>query len=563
MPARQRAVTGPAPAAAVVPVFHRLAVGFFALGIGVFFIALLVSEDAANAVGWPNGADSLRQTESLAPLVASAVAGSVAAPSVVAFTPSPQPPIAAVHSELAIADLRSRLVAERDRVSARFSAPALAESIVHGAGISAALGARLTAAVLDSGPFVVGVTGGSSTAGRHSWPAALQAWLRSDAVGAANAEVRNAGQGTTSQLITAPCIRALAGDGLDLLLWEFAMNDEYEYVVHDSAPNFPIRRRVAEAYIRQAAQLAPGALGFVHLWDLDIHHYAGGPGLPNKAFSPTNAVASAYSPVFDRYFALDVIGAMWTSGLYTDKSAFLRDPHHPNDELGYASLNDLLAYSILTPWIAYLDAGAPPQAPLTPAAVAAAAAAVRAHPMLTLARDDLFLPGERTLAHCYMAMPPQFSDPASGALRAVHGPECSATDTRDCDPTVNVGRSDADRDDRQLRFTPTKCTGGDDVDAGSPTSGGMLFSADVRRLAAVLIDCGYGEGDYCLNALDVFLDGKAIKATHAPNDILAAFYKWAHKVDLDALADSPTHSLRVCARGDEAHFSRLVVLEQF
>jgi len=177
--------------------------------------------------------------------------------------------------------------------------------------------------------------------------------------------------------------------------------------------------------------------------------------------------------------------------------------------------------------------------------------------MLTPPRDDLFLPGERTLAHCYMAMPPQFSAVAESALRAVHAPgACAAADPRDCDPSVNVGRSDADRDDRQLRFTPARC-------GADGASGGMPFVADVRRIAAVLVDCGYGEGDYCVGALDVYLDGRAIAPTHAPNDILAAFYRWAHKVDAAALADTPTHTLRVCARGDEAHFSRLVVLEQF
>lgn len=99
-------------------------------------------------------------------------------------------------------------------------------SRVFGSGLSRALGASLTAAALSGGAFVVGVTGGSSTAGRSSWPARLQTWLRSEAVGVTGALVRNAGQGTTSQLVTAPCIRALVGDGVDLLLWEFAMNDE-------------------------------------------------------------------------------------------------------------------------------------------------------------------------------------------------------------------------------------------------------------------------------------------------------------------------------------------------
>ena len=317
-----------------------------------------------------------------------------------------------------------------------------------------------------------------------------------------------------------------------------------------------MRRRVAEAYIRQAAQLGPGALGFVHLWDLDIHSYAGGPDLPNKPFAPTNAVAAAYAPVFDRYFAVDVIGAMWTSQLYADKSTFLRDPHHPND-FGYDALIDLLAIAIAEPWLAYLAAGGDGSDAGGGGgnAAAATASAVRAHPMLTSARKGLFLPGERTLAHCYMAMPPQFSVVADGLLRPVHGAACAAADPRDCDATVNTGRSDADRDDRQLRFTVSAC-----ADGGA--AGGMLFTADVRHIAAVLIDCGYGAYTSCLDALDVYLDGAVIAPSpHAQSDIIDAFFTWAHSVE--ALADAPTHSLRICARGTEAQFSRLVVLEQF
>ena len=157
-----------------------------------------------------------------------------------------------------------------------------------------------------------------------------------------------------------------------------------------------------------------------------------------------------------------------------------------------------------------------------------------------------------------MLGPPQFSDPAAGALRAVHGPECAAVDTRDCDATVNIGRSDAERDDRQLRFTPAACTAG-----GS--EGGMLFTAEVRALTAVLIDCGYNEGAHCLAALDVYLDGALIPPNVPITDILAAFYTWVHRVPPGALAHAPEHALRVCPKQGvtDAHFSRLVVLEQF
>lgn len=466
-------------------------------------------------------------------------------------------PTSSPKSELAAAldALRGRLAAELARASATFNGTAATSYRAAGGGLPRALGASMTAAAIGGGTFVVGVTGGSSTAGRSSWPARLQAWLRGPA-GIARAEVRNAAQGTTSQLVTAPCIRALVGDGLDLLLWEFAMNDEYEFISHDRGPDWPIRRRVAEAYIRQAAQLGPGAMGFVHLWDLDIHTYSGGSNLPNKAFAPTTAVAGEYAPVFDRYFAIDVMGAMWANHLYTDKSEFLQDAHHPNS-FGYDVAVDLLVIAIIEPWLAYLDAGGNgSDANAVPSSSRdAAAAAVRTHPLLTPPRDDLFLPGDTTFAHCYMAMPPQFSDVARGSLRPVHNATCTATDPRDCDSTVNLGRSDAACDDRQLRFTLTACAAGGDA-------GGMLFTVDVRRISAVLIDCGYTQGDYCLGAIDVFLDGNAVTPAHPPEDILGAFYKWTHRVDAALLADTPAHALRVCAHGSEAHFSRIVVLEQ-
>lgn len=479
----------------------------------------------------------------------------------------------------ALAALRALLAAELSRVSSRFSAASLATVLVHGGGAAGALGSRLTAAALSNAPFVVGVTGGSSTAGRSSWPAMLQRWLRG-AVNVTGAVVRNAGQGTTSQLVTAPCIRALVGDGVDLLLWEFAMNDEYEYVTYDRAPDFPMRRRVAEAYIRQAAQLDPGAIGFVNLWDLDIHGYAGGPGLPNKAFGPTVAVAANYAPVYDRYFALDVMGAMWANQMYSDKSQFLRDPHHPN-EFGYGVAMDLLSLAILAPWLAYLDGGAAAVAAAAAADVARAGGAVatrvRSHPLTTPIRDNLLLPGQKTLAHCYMAMPPQFSSVVNSTLRPVYegvvASACAsaATDPRDCDPTINVGRADADRDDRQLRFTPSACAAGGGA-------GGMLFVARVRALAAVLLDCGYSEGDHCLVALDVYLDGALVAPnTSVADDILSAFYKWVYKAPLHAAPAAAvtavpaaetfnlkltSHVIRVCARSEGAHFSRIVVLEQ-
>ena len=109
--------------------------------------------------------------------------------------------------------------------------------------------------MLKNETFVVGVTGGSSTceAGGAdqlgpvrgiSWPRYFERWLRSDVIGARAATVRNGARGATSQLMTAPCIRTLVGDNLDLLLWEFAMNDEYGQI-------FSTSRRLSDSQARR------------------------------------------------------------------------------------------------------------------------------------------------------------------------------------------------------------------------------------------------------------------------------------------------------------------------
>lgn len=123
------------------------------------------------------------------------------------------------------------------------------------------------------------------------------------------------------------------------------MNDELEYITHDKPP-YPIRRHVAEAYIRQAIALNLGALGFVHLWDLDIHHYHRGGRLPNKAFEPTTKVMKSYQGVYDRYFAFDTIDMMDAQQLYKSKTEFLRDLHHLN-AFGYSVITDILILNIL------------------------------------------------------------------------------------------------------------------------------------------------------------------------------------------------------------------------
>jgi len=68
---------------------------------------------------------------------------------------------------------------------------------------------------------VIGVTGGSSTAGNFSWSDRLKD--KSERSLNISVELRNAAIGSTSQLVTASCIQSLVGDSIDILFWEFAM----------------------------------------------------------------------------------------------------------------------------------------------------------------------------------------------------------------------------------------------------------------------------------------------------------------------------------------------------
>jgi hypothetical protein len=133
------------------------------------------------------------------------------------------------------------------------------------------------------------VTGGSSTAGNTSWPSRLADML-SKQLNISNIDLRNAAMGSTSQLVTSPCIQTLVGPEVDVLFWEFGMNDEPK-VWHPKGPSVSLRQRMAEVYIRQAIDLNPLAIGFVHFGDLKIHDWQGSiHDLPDWFFHPTSNV---------------------------------------------------------------------------------------------------------------------------------------------------------------------------------------------------------------------------------------------------------------------------------
>ena len=136
----------------------------------------------------------------------------------------------------------------------------------------------------------------------------------------------------------------------------------------------------------------PGAIGFVHIWDLNIHGYKSGPDITHATWEPTNAVTAHYAPVYDRIFSFDVLGTMWANHMYEDKSTLTVDGHHPSNTT-YLVMMDLLYLSVLDLWIHYLDMGAPVE--VRSGSRDEHAEAVRAHPMLTHPRENLFMPDPR------------------------------------------------------------------------------------------------------------------------------------------------------------------------
>ena len=123
---------------------------------------------------------------------------------------------------------------------------------------------------------LIGITGGSSTAGgaafpgSPSWTNVLRRNLRLMGL---NATVRNAAQGATSSLATAPCIAALAGSDVHLLLWEFAMNEEAFGKGEDAfgvSAKPDLLHAHLELYLRSASLQLPRlqGIGFIYIWDI-------------------------------------------------------------------------------------------------------------------------------------------------------------------------------------------------------------------------------------------------------------------------------------------------------
>jgi hypothetical protein len=98
--------------------------------------------------------------------------------------------------------------------------------------------------------------------------------------------------GSTSQLVTAPCIQTLIGSDVDIIFWEFAMNDEMPQISYEGSG---LRYHLAETWIKEASRSSPKAIFFLHYYDLDIHGWdLNQRHLPDKAWVPTNYAADIW-----------------------------------------------------------------------------------------------------------------------------------------------------------------------------------------------------------------------------------------------------------------------------
>lgn len=179
--------------------------------------------------------------------------------------------------------------------------------------------------------FVVGVTGGSSTAGGgigilKTWPYLYVEQLKKLGF---DVELRNAAQGTTSSSITAPCLAELVGHDVDLLFWEFAMNDGDRVEELFGAQ--------LEYWIRQAMQLkSRPSLGFVYIWTM---------------FKSPWMHLNQSLPVLNHYIPYnDVIGMLLPPILAFIKDNkfedMVADTHHPKEHV-HKMIADLLSLGTL------------------------------------------------------------------------------------------------------------------------------------------------------------------------------------------------------------------------
>jgi len=384
------------------------------------------------------------------------------------------------------------------------------------------LAIRLTEAYYGRpAPLVIGVMGGSSSTFNFSWPALVADWLRARL--RLTVELRNAAQGSTSSLAQAACIAPLVGGDVDVLFWEFAMNEEAARVNATGASRAEMFVHHTEAFVRQAIALAVPAVAFVYIWEGAIagmrnRAMNASRWLPDALYPALLGLLRAYAGAHGGLLAMDAVRMIASQGVFANFSAVLDDGHHPS-RAGFRLIADLVAHALLRAWIDGLQPAAPHQPqPLD-------GVLVRASPAASLG----LLPQQASLAHCFTSRVPRFGDARNSVVLASRLPR-----------VVNVGKSSAFRADRTLYLELPRCNG--DADRG-----GLALRLHSRRggaLSLVLVGCG--KLRRCPRALAVFVNGARVyhNVPRLSHSAYRVHFGFAHR--LNASTPRPVHTFALC-----------------
>ncbi|KAM0753571.1 hypothetical protein T439DRAFT_346000 [Meredithblackwellia eburnea MCA 4105] len=409
-----------------------------------------------------------------------------------------------------------------------------------------ALGNAMTLAYFNiTDSFLIGVTGGSSTAGGEKyWPYLMQQHLR-EHVGFSNVFVRNAAKGGTGQFINSPCFQSLlgnkgtdryserTGEPMDLLLWEFAMNDGlfyYQKYREDEIMTERARRRSSETWIRAGLDAGVTAFGFLHLWEARIHEWEWGmEDTPNRAWRPTNDIMQKYGSVAES-FSVNAFDFIYQGGIpdrinyaNASKTDFLMDEHHPLLEI-HPVFGEFMAAQLIKIWIDWLDAA--PQAMYEP-----------------LPGLDLIIPGRNLgdevdlpaipsrdiRSHCLVAPTPQFGhyNPMSlvchdGEIEWMGSTSRDVMESWPCEWNLTTrGKHFVDRSDYNVYYEVPMCSTGKKL---------RLRVREVQNWKYFFIQCDLKKLYDCTR-LQITVDGAEIPKNvvlHYNDNLMYEGVDWAH-----------------------------------
>lgn len=421
--------------------------------------------------------------------------------------------------------------------------------IYEGDGAVQAIGSKLSRAYLFGEKFTVGLTGGSATAHQYGYPIRLINFFTEE-LNLKNFELRNAGHGGTSQLSNTPCINSFLGDNIDLLLWEFAINDALHYIQHDVPPDYPRRSRLIEIYMRQAISINPPIMGMINIWDIFVHHWNSSmKDLSDRAYPGSVANLHHYAPIYNSTFAIDLFGMLYSLNSSFSPSDVLMDNVHPNEK-GYDYLANLFKIIICQNWIRYLNSITVKDlsSMLTPISIPRHERIMRLlqHPLLTKNDTRIWdiLPDKNVYGHCFSNRQPQFGA-ENNSIKLVSMNDVTSAD---------IGKHGTDRQDTFGIFK----LGFGHLDV-------QLFA---QKIKYIFVGCdGRPEHPMCRERLDVLFDGQLLKPNYKvdwmpPNDMFAHDFFWIHYLDPSIRnANRPIHNLTIRGLHENASFTTLAVWE--